>query len=140
MRILITIVNYNTAELLSHLLYSLYRVIGHRPLRMCDILVIDNNSSDLSVPIIKAMQRNKLIRSIINKEQLYHARGLNQGLEIALKENYDIFWALDSDIVILRTRILRDAINSFENHKLDMMAQDNDIGDLHISCMMLRVK
>lgn len=139
MKILIVIVNYNTEELLAQLLFSLFRIVGHRPLRSCDILIVDNNSTDKSVPIIKAMEKQKFLRSILNKKQMYHALGLNQGLKLAIAENYDIFWAIDSDVVILRSRTIRNAINSFENGQVDMMGQFNNAREAHISCMLLRV-
>ena len=139
MRILITVANYNTSELLAHLLFSLFRVMGRRPLRNCDILIVDNNSADDSVPILKALEKQKLIRVIYNKKQKYHAPALNQGLEIAIREKYDIFWSLDSDTVVLRSRTIRDAVHSFENHQAAMMAQYNNSREAHVSCMMLRV-
>ena len=139
MKVLITIVNYNTKELLSNLLFSLFRVLGSKPLRNCDILVIDNNSSDGSRTIIKAMRKAGLIRAILNTKQMYHAPALNQGLEIAKQEKYDIFWAIDSDVVILRQHAVRDALNSMQSRNIDMMSQYNNAGESHVSCMMLRV-
>lgn len=139
MKVLITIVNYNTEELLAHLLFSLFRIVGHGPLRRCDIYVVDNNSSDNSVSIIKALEAKGLIKGIYNKKQRYHGPGLNQGLRIALKQNYDIFWAIDSDVVILRPRIIRDALNQFNRRGVDLLAQFNNASEGHVSCMLLRV-
>jgi len=139
MKVLIAIVNYNTSELLAHLLFSLFCIVGRGPLRSCDILVIDNNSTDGSRPIIKTLKQQKLIRALFNDKQMYHAPALNQALEIAIHEKYDILWTIDSDVVILRTRIIRDAINSFEGRQADIMAQFNNANEAHVSCMMLRI-
>jgi len=139
MRILFTIANYNTAELLSHLIFSLYRVIGRKTLRSSDILVVDNNSSDGSVEILRDLEAHKLVRVIYNDRQRYHAPALNQGLVMAQKENYDLFWSLDSDTIVLRRRIIRDAVNAMVRTGADMMGQYNDASEAHVSCLLLNM-
>jgi len=139
LKILITIVNYNTSELLAYLLFSLFRIVGHELLRCCDILIVDNNSIDDSKSIIEIFKQQELIKAIFNPKQMYHGPALNQGLKIAIREEYDIFWIIDSDVVVLRAGIIKNAIDSFESQQVDMMAQSNRYSKAHGSCMMLRV-
>ncbi len=73
------IVNYNTKELLKNCLSSVFR---HCSVNEVEIIVVDNNSGDGSVGMIKNdfSQRVKLI---VNKKNIGFGPANNQGTEAA---------------------------------------------------------
>ncbi len=66
----------------------------------CEIIVVDNNSTDNTVKWLK--QQND-IKLILNKENLGFPKGCNQGIEIAEKDN-DIL-LLNNDVVVTQNWI-----------------------------------
>ncbi len=109
----IIIVSYNTKDLTLKCLESIFR---DKKLQFdlskndnsdsipTEIVVIDNNSSDLSVPGLRKIKNIKLIE---NKDNLGFGKANNQGLKIA-RGNYILF--LNSDTIILHSAISQSLI------------------------------
>ena len=89
----IIIVNYNTKEFLHNCLNS---VLGHSSAGELEIIVVDNNSSDGS---LKMVRRNfsQNIKLIANKENLGFGPANNQGAKVAGGE---FLFFLNSDTII----------------------------------------
>ena len=127
------IVNYETRELVSHLIFSLYRILG--PDCFSLIVVVDNASRDGSAEMLSALHNAGLVHLIRNRRQRYHGPALNQALSwlarrqsrVAASDRIDYVWLLDSDVVILR-RAARDAVEGFR-HGAAMVGQDRPLLD-----------
>ncbi|MEN3013948.1 MAG: glycosyltransferase family 2 protein [Endomicrobiia bacterium] len=89
----ITIVNYNTKDLLRQCLESIYRSTKKISF---EIIVVDNASKDGSVEMVKSEFPE--VKIIANKENLFFTRAHNQALKIA-KGRY--LMILNSDTIIL---------------------------------------
>jgi len=106
-------VSYNTAELTSHLLYSLFRVL--EPGSLERVVVVDNNSDDESPVLLSALRDRGLIDLVRNRRLTYHGPGLNRGvshlagLQRTGRANTGLVWVLDSDVIVLRPQVLSDA-------------------------------
>lgn len=118
-RIAIVVVNHNTRELISQLVFSLHRVLGAE--RFAALVVVDNASTDGSLELLGALDRAGLIHLIANQRQRYHGSGLNQAISwLAARqaaapaaERVDYVWALDSDTVVMRRDVVADATAAF---------------------------
>ena len=89
----ITIVNYNTKDLLKQCIKSIYEQTKNISF---EIIVVDNASSDGSVEMLK--QEFPEVKVIANKENLFFTRAHNQALRIS-KGRY--LMILNSDTIIL---------------------------------------
>lgn len=140
MKILLAIVNYNTAQLISHLLFSLFRFMSAKARSNMDILIIDNASTDESRDILLAFQQVGMIRTILNDRQLYHGPALNQAVDVAVMEKYDYLWTMDSDVVVIREEIVYDAIEFMVKTNAAIIGQEYLTMRMdnvpHISCMV----
>ncbi len=110
----IVIINYNTLNLLSLLLFSLFKNLGVD--NISKIVIVDNNSDDGSTDLLKDLEKEELIDVIYNKKQKYHGPALNQGVNYLNKNKkyiskpFRYIWILDSDVIILRRHVINDAI------------------------------
>jgi glycosyltransferase involved in cell wall biosynthesis len=119
-RLGIVVVNFNTARLISQLLFSLYRILGRSEFTI--VVVVDNGSTDGSRQILESLAAAQLIQLIANADQQYHGPALNQGISWLAnrQESADpadqirYVWTLDSDVVVLRRDTARDALRAFE--------------------------
>lgn len=93
----IIILTYNQLEYTKLCLNSIRKYNGNDN---CEIIIVDNNSTDGTVEWIKSQHD---IKYILNKENRGFPAGCNQGIEFANKEN-DIF-LLNNDTVILPNSI-----------------------------------
>ena len=99
-------VNYNTAEDISHLLFSLFRVLGRDQFER--IVIVDNRSTDESPALLSAMAATGAIEVLFNKKQRFHGPGLNQAIahlaqtELRRRRAVRYVWVLDSDAIVLR--------------------------------------
>jgi len=89
----ITIVNYNTKDLLRQCIKSIYENTKNITF---EIIVVDNASNDSSVEMLKKEFPN--VRVIVNKENLFFTRAHNQALRIS---NGRYLMILNSDTIIL---------------------------------------
>lgn len=99
MKLSIIIVSWNVKDLLYKLLESIFYYT--RDLEF-EVIVVDNNSSDGTVGMIKRQNGEAIktgqLRIIANKENAGFAKANNQGLEIA-KGDYIIFMNPDMELV-----------------------------------------
>ncbi len=90
------ILNWNGSKYISDTIESLLKVdstgVNHQ------IIVVDNNSTDDSVTLIK----NKFpqIRLLQNPINLGFAAGNNRGINYAISQNCDYIWIINSDISV----------------------------------------
>jgi glycosyltransferase involved in cell wall biosynthesis len=114
-RIAVVSVNFNTAKYISYLLFSLCRIVGRE--KFGEIVIVDNNSTDGSREILRALQEAGFITLIANDRQQYHGPGLNQAMRHLAAEarrdeenRPDYVLILDSDVIVLRPTILDDLL------------------------------
>ncbi len=96
----IIIVNYNVKNYLEQLLYSIFNAIGNLK---CEIIIVDNNSTDGSVEFLENNFADKIIL-IKNNENLGFGKANNQGLKIA-KGEYVLL--LNPDTIIEENTLLK---------------------------------
>jgi hypothetical protein len=131
-RLGIVVVNFNTARLISQLLFSLYRILGRS--EFTTVVVVDNGSTDGSREILESLAAAQLIQLVANADQQYHGPGLNQGISWLAdrQESADpvdrirYVWSLDSDVVVLRRATARDALGAFEGTGAAAVGQIQD--------------
>ncbi len=92
MKLSVIIVNYNVEYFLEQCLYAVRKAAQHVS---CEVFVIDNNSIDGSVPMVKKKFPEVIL--IENKENLGFSKANNQGLRIA-KGEYQLL--LNPDTVV----------------------------------------
>lgn len=97
-------VNYNTADLIALLIWSLHRILD-TDLR--SVVVVDNGSTDGSLELLHALADAGLCELVVNPTNRHHGPALTQamshlaGLASEAPERSWI-WFLDSDCVIAR--------------------------------------
>ena len=131
-RLGIVVVNFNTARLISQLLFSLYRILGRS--EFATVVVVDNGSTDGSPQIFESLAAAQLIQLVANADQRYHGPGLNQGISwlanrqesVGPAEGIEYVWTLDSDVVVLRRDTARDALGAFEGTGAAAVGQIQD--------------
>jgi len=131
-RLGIVVVNFNTARLISQLLFSLYRVLGRSEFSI--VVVVDNGSTDGSREILESLAAAQLIQLVANAEQQYHGPALNQGISWLAKrqesagpvKQIEYVWTLDSDVVVLRRDTARDALGAFDGTGAAAVGQIQD--------------
>jgi glycosyltransferase involved in cell wall biosynthesis len=119
-RLGIVAVNFNTARLISQLLFSLYRILGRS--EFSTVVVVDNGSTDGSSEILESLAAARLVQLVANAEQQYHGPALSQGISWLANRQESVdpaariqyVWTLDSDVVVLRRDTARDALGAFE--------------------------
>lgn len=130
MHVSIIIVNWNTCEILRNCLASIYA--STRDLE-CEVIVIDNASSDSSVDMVKSEYPQ--VGIIANSENRGFAAANNQGMAIA-KGRYVLL--LNSDTVVLDNAVARTV--SFADNKPDVAVVGcrvlNQDGTLQSTCFM----
>ncbi len=104
----VIIVNFNTASLLKECLNSVEENRGNLKL---EILVVDNNSRDQSVEMIK--KDFPQVKLIVDSENVGFARGVNLGLALA-KGRY--FLLLNPDVKVL-AGVLKGMIEFMDQNK-----------------------
>lgn len=110
-RVAVATVSYNTRELTALLLWSLHR---ERTWPLCQIIVVDNGSSDGSRELLAEAERAGVLTLIANDRNVGHGPALNQALD-SLRTGParpSHVWILDSDCVIARADTLRKVFGS----------------------------
>ena len=112
MRIGIVILNWNGEDLLKKFLPSVYNNSeGHQ------IYIVDNNSNDNSIGIIK--KNFKKIKIIQNKENYGFAKGYNEGLK---QINEEVICLLNNDVEVTRNW-LHPVLKTFKTEKETVVIQ-----------------
>ncbi len=106
-KISVVIPNYNGANLLSK---NLPRVLENCP--GCQIIVVDDASTDDSVPILKEKFKN--VKLIVNPKNLGFSGAVNRGIK---NSSGDLVLLLNSD-VSPRAGFLKPALNHFKDKKI----------------------
>jgi glycosyltransferase involved in cell wall biosynthesis len=144
----IVTVNYNTARLISHLLFSLFRILDRK--FVARIVVVDNGSTDNSLPILRELRCARLIDLIENRRQRYHGPGLNQGINYLRKiakrlqspaDGIGYILVLDSDTVVLRHDLLDKSVAALESHQAALAGQFRVLDNFsyaQIYCMLFK--
>ena len=131
-RLAIVVVNFNTARLISQLLFSLYRILGRS--EFAAVVVVDNGSTDGSREILESLAAAELIQLVANAGQQYHGPALTQGISwlaerqgsAAPADRIRYVWTLDSDVVVLRRDTASDALRAFEDTGAAAVGQSQD--------------
>ncbi|MBY0522434.1 MAG: glycosyltransferase [Gemmataceae bacterium] len=149
-RVAIVTVNYNTAERLADLVFSLYRILGRQ--QFARFVVVDNGSRDGSVELLTALQQAGLADVIFNSRQRYHGPALNQAFghcaDLARsaarpEERIDYIWVLDSDTLVLREDAVTAAVRAMRTDGSSLIGQfQYDVealpqGYAHISSLLI---
>lgn len=121
------VVNYNTRDLIAALLYSLHRVLPAHALT--ETVVVDNGSTDGSVPFLERLAEQGLLRLVRNERSTYHGPGLNAGinalagLQRSGAIDVGVVWVLDSDVIVLRTDALQRSLSLLRNTSAALVGQ-----------------
>jgi len=128
-KVAIVVANYQTRELVSQLVFSLYRILGRD--QFVELVVVDNASSDGSDRTLRALHDAELLHLIRNRRQRYHGPALNQAVSwladrqpgVPPQDRGDFVWVLDSDVVVLRRAVVRDAVATFRESGAAIIGQ-----------------
>jgi glycosyltransferase involved in cell wall biosynthesis len=124
----VVIVNYDTRELISQLVFSLCRVLGRD--QLARLVVVDNRSTDGSRETLAALAGAGLIDLVENRGQQRHGPGLNRGIswlaDAGRVDETDLVWVLDSDVVVLRRAVVRAAVDALREQGAAMVGQEEE--------------
>lgn len=113
----IIVLSYNTAEITSRCLISLYKSLSDDKALEYEVIVVDNASTDDSLSQISRLRQNyggqAKLKTIFNKKNVGYPRGNNQALKIA-QGKYILF--LNSDVIIDNVRFGQ-LLNYFDSRK-----------------------
>lgn len=96
MNIAIVIVSFNTKDLIQKCLLSIEK---YEDLKKTQVIVVDNNSVDGSLDVIK--KHFNWVKLIKNSSNLGFARANNQGIKLALQNSADYVFLMNSDAELL---------------------------------------
>ena len=129
-QVAVAIVNYNTVEALSHLIFSLFHVVPRS--QLAKVVVVDNGSTDGSVQLLQTLIERGLVEAILNREQHYHGPALNQAMDYLCAQHHlaatldnriETVWVLDSDTVVLREDVVSAALSVMQKLQAGMLGQ-----------------
>ncbi len=109
----IIIINYNTKELLRNCLNSIFINLKGE----FEVIVVDNNSSDESVSMIKKEFKNKVLL-IENKKNKGFGSANNQAVHLAVGK---FLFFLNSDTII-NNNILKNIYSKMKNNNIGILA------------------
>lgn len=95
-KVVAVVVTYNRKELLKECINALLT----QDYNNCDILIVDNASTDGTKEYIKKELKNKRVNYINTGSNLGGAGGFNYGLREAYNMGYDYFWIMDDDCIV----------------------------------------
>ena len=90
------VVTYNRKKLLKECIEALL----NQDYKICDILVIDNASTDGTKEYIKKELQNKRVKYYNTGSNLGGAGGFNYGMKKAVELDYDYVWVMDDDCIV----------------------------------------
>ncbi len=91
-QVVAVVVTYNRKEMLKQCIERLFIQTAS-----CDVLVVDNASSDGTEAYLKDLKKEKKIRVIRSSRNLGGAGGFNLGLRKAVEYGYEYVWVMDDD-------------------------------------------
>ena len=92
------VVTYNRKELLKECINALL----DQDYENCDVLVIDNASTDGTENYIAEEIKNKKVKYYNTGANLGGAGGFNYGMRKAVEEKYEYAWVMDDDCIVKR--------------------------------------
>lgn len=95
-KVIAVIVTYNRKELLKECIEA----ILDQDYKNCDVLIVDNNSTDGTYEYIKDLLKNKRIIYKNTGANLGGAGGFNYGLKEACELGYEYVWIMDDDCIV----------------------------------------
>lgn len=95
-RVIAVVVTYNRKELLKECIEALI----NQDYKNCDILIIDNHSTDGTKEYIEEYIQNGKIIYKDTGANLGGAGGFNFGIKEAYKLDYDFIWLMDDDCIV----------------------------------------
>ena len=95
-KVMAIIVTYNRKELLKE---SIKAVLAQN-YKNCEILIVDNASTDGTKEFIKEELKNKKVHYINTGANLGGAGGFNYGMKEAYKLGCDLMWIMDDDCIV----------------------------------------
>ena len=90
------IVTYNRKELLKECIEALLK----QNYKKCDVLVIDNASTDGTKSYIEELLKNKRVIYKNTGANLGGAGGFNYGMKEAYNLGYEYIWVMDDDCIV----------------------------------------
>lgn len=141
-RVGVVSVNWNTRELVARMLFGVLRVIPRGTI--CDVVVVDNGSTDGSVALLERLAEDRLIDLIANSVQRYHGPAVTQGVNRLAQRAHagrpiDLVWILDSDAFVLRPDVISRATDAMTRFNAVLAANPDDYVDAppHITTDLL---
>lgn len=95
-KVIAVVVTYNRKELLKECIEA----ILNQNYKNCDVLVIDNASTDNTEEYIRDLLKNKRVIYKNTGENLGGAGGFNYGIKEAIKIGCDYVWIMDDDCMV----------------------------------------
>jgi glycosyltransferase involved in cell wall biosynthesis len=121
-------VNYNTKELITQLIWSIYKNPGITG--FAKLIIVDNHSIDGSLEILRALDNADLIELIENSQNIYHGPALNQALDFLAVgqqgntcQKINAVWIIDSDCMVLRPDTLENSTQVMTESKAAIVGQ-----------------
>lgn len=102
-KVVAIIVTYNRKELLKECINALLI----QDYNNCDILIIDNASTDGTKEYIKDELKSKKVHYLNTGSNLGGAGGFNYGIKEAYKMGYDFFWIMDDDCIVHNDSLIK---------------------------------
>jgi len=95
-KVMAIVVTYNRKELLKECIQALL----NQEYKNCDILIIDNASTDGTKEYINEELNNHKVHYVNTGENLGGAGGFNYGIKEAVKLGCDFIWVMDDDCIV----------------------------------------
>ena len=112
--IVAVVVTYNRKKLLSKCI----RAIINQKEISCDIIVIDNGSSDGTEELFKSIFNHSSILYTNTGKNIGCAAGTEMGMRMAVQEGYKYIWVMDDDVIPKKKAL-------YELHKMNERLKGN---------------
>ena len=95
-KVIAVVVTYNRKELLKECINAILNQLY----KNCDVLVVDNGSTDGTKDFISQELKNKRVHYVNTGSNLGGAGGFNYGMKEAYKLGCDFMWIMDDDCIV----------------------------------------